>query len=180
MFIFTLVTSQNNAKFCAAYKWVKFFICCCWRPLPGNFYARRRFSSSTSTSSSASSSFLFIFVSQLSLALSSLSYSRKFAANLDFCIFISSGFGFNVVPRKLPKFNRVNDKVFSLLSLLCLPFLFFSTLHYKQQRENEMKRKWCWHNKKDNDNKRCEQKLRSRQVLNLASVQSWPFDALFK
>lgn len=123
MFIFTLVTSQNNAKFCAAYKWVKFFICCCWRPLPGNFYARRRFSSSTS--SSASSSFLFIFVSQLSLALSSLSYSRKFAANLDFCIFISSGFGFNVVPRKLPKFNRVNDKVFSLLSLLCLPFLFF-------------------------------------------------------
>lgn len=123
MFIFTLVTSQNNAKFCAAYKWVKFFICCCWRPLPGNFYARRRFSSSTS--SFASSSFLFIFVSQLSIALSSLSYSRKFAANLDFCIFISSGFGFNVVPRKLPKFNRVNDKVFSLLSLLCLPFLFF-------------------------------------------------------
>lgn len=148
--------------------------------MPGNFYARRRFSSSTS--SSASSSFLFIFVSQLSLA-PSLSYSRKFAANLDFCIFISSGFGFNVVPRKLPKFNRVNDKVFSLLSLLCLPFLFFlffSTLHYKQQRENEMKRKRCWHNKKDNDNKRCEQKLRSRQVLNLASVQSWPFDALFK
>lgn len=135
MFIFTLVTSQNNAKFCAAYKWVKFFICCCWRPLPGNFYARRRFSSFTS--SFASSSFLFIFVSQLSLALSSRSYSRKFAANLDFCIFISSGFGFNVVPRKLPKFNRVNDKVFSLLSLLCLPFLFFSTLHYKQQRENE-------------------------------------------
>lgn len=122
MFIFTLVTSQNNAKFCAAYKWVKFFICCCWRPLPGNFYARRRFSSSTS--SFPSSSFLFIFVSQLSLA-PSRSYSRKFAANLDFCIFISSGFGFNVVPRKLPKFNRVNDKVFSLLSLLCLPFLFF-------------------------------------------------------
>lgn len=141
----------------------KVFHFCCWRPLPGNFCARRRFSFLLSLSTTPS--FMFIFVGQLSapsVFFSTLSPARKFVANLDFCIFISSGFGFNVVPRKLPKFNRVNDKVFSLLSLLCLPFFLYIINNANEMRQG------------DNDNKRCEQKLRSHQVLNLASVQSWP------
>lgn len=125
----------------------------CWRPLPGNFYAR-------------ASCFIFFICCcffHFHLCWLILFFSvRKFAANLEFCIFISSGFGFNVVPRKLPKFNRVNDKVFSLLLLLFV--IFFSYIINNKSNNN-------------NNDKRCKQKLRRRQVLNLALVQSWPFDA---
>jgi len=44
----------------------------------------------------------------------------KVCGKVSTCIFISSGFGFNLAPRKLPKFNRVNDKVFCAFATVCL------------------------------------------------------------
>lgn len=45
--------------------------------------------------------------------------SGKVCGKVSTCIFISSGFGFNLAPRKLPKFNRVNDKVFCACACAC-------------------------------------------------------------